>query len=48
MNENFDYSKTYYIITTKDERVVKDPDGNKWRANNTIFGKKYHINNDFG
>ena len=105
MNKNFDYSKTYYKVTTKDEihhgyqyknglnilkeefndnpkdscvpggfyftdyenlpiffeygtwirevtipkgaRVVKDPQGNKWRCDKIIFGKKYHIHNDF-
>jgi len=28
-------------------RVVKNLNGNKWRTDRIIFGKKYHINKDF-
>ena len=35
------------ITIPEDARVIKDTDGNKWRTDKIILGKKYHINNDF-
>lgn len=35
------------VTIPTDAKVVKDPDGNKWRANKIILGNKYHIENDF-
>ena len=35
------------VTIPTDAKVVKDPDGNKWRADKIIFGNKYHIKNDF-
>jgi len=35
------------VTIPKGAKVVKDPNGNKWRTNKIIFGKKYHIHNDF-
>jgi len=35
------------VTIPEDAKVIKDPDGNKWRTDKIIFGKKHHINNDF-
>jgi len=35
------------VTIPENAKVIKDPDGNKWRTNKIIFGKKYHIKNDF-
>jgi len=35
------------VTIPTDARVVLDPDGNKWRCDKIILGKKYHIENDF-
>ena len=35
------------IRIPEDARVVKDPEGDKWRTDKIIFGKKYHIIKDF-
>jgi len=44
----FEYGTWIREVTIPtDARVVKDPQGNKWRTDKIIFGKKYHIKNDF-
>jgi len=44
----FDYGTWIREITIpEDARVVKDPEGDKWRTDKIILGKKYHIKNDF-
>ena len=35
------------ITIPTDARVIKDPDGDKWRTDKIILGNKYHIKNDF-
>ena len=35
------------IRIPKNARVVKDPNGSKWRADRIILERKYHIHNDF-
>jgi len=35
------------VTIPEDAKVIKDPEGDKWRTDKIIFGKKYHINNDF-
>jgi len=35
------------VTIPEDARVVKDPEGDKWRTDKIIFGKKYHIKKDF-
>jgi len=35
------------VTIPTDARVVKDPEGDKWRTDKIILGNKYHIKNDF-
>ena len=44
----FDYGTWIREINIPtDAKVVLDPDGDKWRCDKIIFGKKYSIKNDF-
>jgi len=35
------------VSIPEDARVVKDPQGDKWRTDKIIFGNRYHIEKDF-
>ena len=44
----FEYGTWIREVTIPtDARVVKDPEGDKWRTDKIILGNRYHINNDF-
>ena len=44
----FEYGTWIREVTIPtDARVIKDPDGDKWRTDKIILGNKYHIKNDF-